>query len=197
MSVILIGGGPSATSGGSRLLHYIGDQLASQGHRCSRLQVRELPAQALLHADYGDAAIVRATALVKDADAVIIATPIYKASFAGILKTFLDLLPQDGLAGKLVLPVATGGSQSHMLALDYALRPVLTALSARFILPSIYATSDQLTWHAELGLTLAPAIATRVAQGVEQLSSELFALPLRRRRPPVSAGAAVVNHLNA
>ncbi|MDB5754135.1 MAG: ssuE [Massilia sp.] len=181
MSVILIGGSPSATSSGSRLLQYIGDQLASQGHRCTRLQVRELPAHSLLLADFGDSAIVHAIAQVKDADAVVIATPVYKASFAGILKTFLDLLPQDGLDGKLVLPVATGGSQSHMLALDYALRPVLASLSARFILPSIYATSDQLRWHAEQGLALDPAVAARVANGVEQLSSELFALPPRRR----------------
>jgi FMN reductase len=181
MNVLLIGGSPSTTSGGSRLLQYIGDQLASQGHRCSRVQVRDLPAQALLHADCSDGAIVRAVALVKDADAVVIATPIYKASFAGILKTFLDLLPQDGLAGKLVLPVATGGSQSHMLALDYALRPVLASLAARFILPSIYATSDQLTWHDEHGLVINPVIAARVAQGVEQLSAELAALPARRR----------------
>jgi FMN reductase len=181
MSVILIGGSPSAISSGSRLLQYIGDRLASQGHRCTRLQVRELPADALLHADYGDSTIARALAQVKDADAVVIATPVYKASFAGILKAFLDLLPQDGLDGKLVLPVATGGGQSHMLALDYALRPVLASMAARFILPSIYATSDQLRWHAEQGLALDPAISARVASGVEQLSSELFALPLRRR----------------
>jgi FMN reductase len=181
MSVMLIGGSPSAISSGSRLLQYIGDRLASQGHRCTRLQVRELPADALLHADYGDSTIARALAQVKDADAVVIATPVYKASFAGILKAFLDLLPQDGLDGKLVLPVATGGGQSHMLALDYALRPVLASMAARFILPSIYATSDQLRWHAEQGLALDPAISARVASGVEQLSSELFALPLRRR----------------
>jgi hypothetical protein len=49
-------------------------------------------------------------------------------------------------AGKLVLPRATGGSQSHMLALDYALRPVLHALAAKHVLTSIYATSEQLEW---------------------------------------------------
>jgi FMN reductase len=192
MSVILIGGSPSATSDGARLLQYIGDRLASQGHRCARLQVRELPAQALLHADFGDPAIVRAAALVREADAVVIATPVYKASFAGVLKAFLDLLPQDGLAGKLVLPIATGGSQSHMLALDYALRPVLASMAARFILPSIYATTDQLRWHAEQGLTLDPAIAPRVAQGVEQLSFELFALPPGRCREPDRSSQSLI-----
>ena len=189
MSVILIGGSPSPNSATGRLLHHIGDRLASHGHQCSRLQVTELPAQALLHADFKDAAILRALAQVAASDAVVIATPVYKASYTGVLKAFLDLLPQEGLEGKLVLPIATGGSQSHMLALDYALRPVLASLSARFILPSIYATSEQMRWHPEEGLALDAPIATRVARGVEQLSSELFALSLRlpQLRAPLTA----------
>jgi FMN reductase len=175
MSILLLGGSPSLASSSSRLLLHIGDQLALRGYRHSTLQVRELPPQALLHADFADAAIARASALVAAADAIVIATPVYKASYSGILKAFLDLLPQDGLAGKLVLPLATGGSQSHMLALDYALRPVLAALSARQVLASIYATADQLGWHADSGLNLAAPIAARVADGVEQLSRALFA----------------------
>lgn len=185
MSVLLIGGSPSPQSGSARLLQHIGDRLTLLGHRTNRIHVRDLPAQALLHADFGDAAIVRALALVREADAVVVATPVYKAAYTGILKAFLDLLPQDGLAGKLVLPLATGGSQSHMLALDYALRPVLSALSARFILPSIYTTSDQLVWHEGSGLLLAAPVAARIAQGVGQVSSELTALPRSRNAAAV------------
>lgn len=180
MSVLLLGGSPSVSSSSARLLQHVGDKLALHGHRCNTLQVRDLPAQALLHANFDDPAIVRATALLLDADAIVVATPVYKAAYTGILKAFLDLLPQDGLDGKLVLPLATGGSQSHMLVLDYALRPVLASLAARFILPGIYATSDQLRWHAATGLTLDAPIAARVARGVEQFSTELFALPQQR-----------------
>ena len=184
MSVLLLGGSPSASSTGARLLQHIGDRLAAQGHRCTRLHVRDLPAQALLHANFSDPDIIRATELVAGARAIVIATPVYKASYTGILKAFLDLLPQDGLDGKLVLPLATGGSQSHMLVLDYALRPVLASLSARSILPGIYATSDQLPWSAETGLEPAAPIAARIARGVAQLSSELVAL---RPKSPSSA----------
>ncbi|HEV7814750.1 MAG TPA: NADPH-dependent FMN reductase [Janthinobacterium sp.] len=190
MSILLLGGSPSLPSSSSRLLLHIGDKLALQGHRHSKLQVRDLPAQALLHADFSDPALKRALALVAEADAVVISTPVYKAAYTGLLKAFLDLLPQDGLAGKLVLPIATGGSQSHMLALDYALRPVLAALSARHVLASIYATPDQLNWDADAGLTLAPPIAARVACGVEDLSAALFALPARRNRVFIDAVAA-------
>jgi len=176
MTILLLGGSPAASSSTGRLLEHVGDKLASLGHRHSKLQVRDLPAKALLHADCADLAIKRALALVADADAIVIATPIYKASFTGLLKAFLDLLPQDGLAGKLVLPLATGGSQSHMLALDYALRPVLHALEARHVLTSVYATSQQLIWNDVTGLTLDPAIVWRVQAGVDDLSSGLHAL---------------------
>jgi FMN reductase len=173
MTVLLLGGSPSSPSTTWRLQQLVGERLAELGHRTVALQVRELPAQALLRADAMDPAIAHAVARVRDAEAIVVGTPIYKASFSGVLKAFLDLLPQDGLAHKLVLPLATGGSQSHMLALDYALRPVLASLAPRHVLPGIYATPEQLAWHQELGLRPVPAIASRIAAGVEQLHDEL------------------------
>ena len=175
MSILLLGGSPSPQSSTSRLLHHVGERLALHGHTMARVEVRELPAAALLGADTTEPRIARALALLAEADAVVVATPVYKAAYTGLLKAFLDLLPQDGLAGKLVLPLATGGSQSHMLALDYALRPVLASMTARSILPSIYATSDQLGRHPDGSLALAPPIAARVALGIEQLVAELEA----------------------
>jgi hypothetical protein len=63
---------------------------------------------------------------------------VYKASYSGLVKVFLDLLPQAGPAGKTVLPLVTGGSLAHMLAMDYALRPVLSALGARHVVPGAF-----------------------------------------------------------
>ena len=173
MNVLLLGGSPSSPSTTWRLLQLVGERLAALGLGTVALQVRELPAQALLRGDATDPAIAAGVAMVADADAIVVGTPVYKAAYSGVLKLFLDLLPQDGLAGKLVLPLATGGSQSHMLALDYALRPVLSALGAKHVLPSIYATEAQVVWSAESGLALDPSIAQRVAEGVEQLSTNL------------------------
>ncbi|MBN0856446.1 NADPH-dependent FMN reductase, partial [Pseudomonas aeruginosa] len=79
------------------------------------------------------------------ADGLIIATPVYKASFSGALKTLLDLLPERALEGKIVLPLATGGTIAHMLAVDYALKPVLNALKAQEILHGVFADDSQVT----------------------------------------------------
>ena len=188
MSILLLGGSPALPSSSSRLLLHIGDKLAVHGHQLQRVHVRDLPAQALLHADIDDVGVQRAIQAVASAQAIVIATPVYKAAYSGVLKAFLDLLPQDGLAGKVVLPIATGGTQSHMLALDYALRPVLHALAAKQVLTSIFATSQQLVWQDEEGLALAPPIAARVAAGVDELVAALTP-PARMR---TAAGAAAI-----
>ena len=120
-----------------------------RGGRIERLAIRDLPAHALLLGRRLAPALQRAAEQVAQAEAIVVATPVYKAAYSGVLKVFLDLLPQSALKGKTVLPLATGGSPHHMLALDYALRPVLQSLAARHILPGVYATDAQVTLTPE------------------------------------------------
>lgn len=174
MSVLLIAGSPSQTSRSAALLESVGKRLARHQVEVAQLQIRDLNAQALVHADFADPSIVRAQQQVADAQVVVIATPVYKAAYSGVLKLFLDLLPQTGLKGKTVLPLATGGSPHHMLALDYALRPVLQALAAKQILPGIYATDAQVFVLPEGASTLAPELALRIDDAVQVLVSEVL-----------------------
>lgn len=44
-----------------------------------------------------------------------------------------------------MLPLATGGTIAHMLAVDYALKPVLNALKAQEILHGVFADDSQVT----------------------------------------------------
>ncbi|MEB8338066.1 NADPH-dependent FMN reductase [Streptomyces endophyticus] len=133
MSFLLTVTGSASSSGSSRtarLVAHLGRQFADDGHEVRHLDVRSLPAEALLSADAAHPEVARAVELVARADALIVASPVYKAAYSGVLKTFLDLLPQYALRGKPVLPLATGGSPAHVLAVDYALRPVLTSMGA-------------------------------------------------------------------
>src|SRR5689334_9326086 len=124
MSIVAISGSPSANSRSAQLLRHVLARF-DDGTPRAEIALRELPPAALVRADCGDAAIRAALAQVASARLVLVATPIYKAAYSGLLKTFLDLLPPDGLQGKTVLPIGTGGSTAHLLALDYALKPVL------------------------------------------------------------------------
>ena len=102
----------------------LGGHYTQMGH----VRVRELPAGALLSSQIGDVEIARALQLVEDAQAIVIVTPVYKGSYSGLLKAFLDILPQYGMRGKYILPFAVGGSLAHMQMLDYSLRPVLQTM---------------------------------------------------------------------
>jgi FMN reductase len=131
--VLAVSGSPNVASRSAVLLGQVSAIPEQHGHTIDTLTLRDLPAGALMHADSGDPAIIDAAARLETADGLIVATPVYKAAFSALLKTWLDLLPQLGLAGKVVLPLAAGGSDAHALALDYALRPVLTSMEARHV----------------------------------------------------------------
>jgi FMN reductase len=184
MSILLVAGSPSERSRSAALLDSVSQRLAGRGATIERLHIRDLSPQALLLADKAHRSVAFAADQVARAKAIVIATPVYKAAYSGVLKVFLDLLPQTALKDKTVLPIATGGSPHHMLALDYALRPVLQSLAARHILPGVYATDSQVTLTPEGTHHLATDIATRLDEAVDTLVREgLHAAPATQFDP--------------
>ncbi len=172
MSALLIAGSPSERSRSAALLDAVAQRLTVRGALVDRIHIRDLSPQALLLGDAHHRSISQAVAQVAQARVLVVSTPVYKAAYSGVLKVFLDLLPQTALQGKTVLPLATGGSPHHMLALDYALRPVLQSLGAKHILPGIYATDAQVTVTPEGAYTVGRDIATRLDDAVNLLVTE-------------------------
>jgi FMN reductase len=175
--IVTISGSPSQTSRTSLLARHVGGKLVAEGFTVENIEVRDLPAEDLLLARPTAPGISAALGLVERADAVVIATPIYKAAYAGILKAFLDLMPQFGLAGKVVLPLATGGSMAHVLAIDYALRPVLTSLNPLHVVNGLFLWEKHLEKTAEGGLNIEPGMA----KWLDEIVAE-FARALRRSK---------------
>ena len=128
MTVLAILGSPSQTSRTAKLVDRAADILQAADIQLQRSSIHDFPAQALLHADFSSEAVKQFQQRVARAQGIIIATPVYKAAYAGALKVLLDLIPEGGLTGKPVLPLASGGSPGHLLAVDYAIKPVLAAL---------------------------------------------------------------------
>ncbi len=137
-SITVITGSATRPSRTVALANFVAQRLQSDGFRIRELNVRDLPAEALLHARFDDPEIVAAKEQLELSDGVIVASPVYKAAYSGLLKSFLDLLPQFGLRGKVVLPLLTGGTLAHVLALDYALRPVLQSLDPRLVVAGLF-----------------------------------------------------------
>ncbi|HET7397712.1 MAG TPA: FMN reductase [Intrasporangium sp.] len=76
------------------------------------------------------------------ADALIVSTPVYAASYSGLFKMLVDVLPQDSLRDTPVLLGATGGTSRHSLAIDHALRPLFAHLGALVAPVGVFAASE-------------------------------------------------------
>jgi FMN reductase len=79
-------------------------------------------------------------ARVESADLLVVASPVYRASYPGLFKHLFDLVSQDALVGVPVVLAATGGSERHSLVLEHALRPLFSFFRAHTVPTSIYAT---------------------------------------------------------
>lgn len=89
----------------------------------------------------------RAVALVEEADAYVVATPVYRASYTGALKNFFDLIPneagvRDPLRGKPVGLIASGGSDHHYLVIEHQLRPLFGFFGSVTATRGIYANRE-------------------------------------------------------
>jgi len=141
--VAIITGVPNDYSRVNGVLDYVSEFLEDNHVSHEIIKVHTLPPADLITANFNSPAIKKSNQIVEGATGVIVLTPVYKASYSGILKTYLDLLPQKGFENKLVLPLVVGGSIGHLLTIEYAINPVLTALGASHILNGVYTVDKQ------------------------------------------------------
>lgn len=104
---------------------------------------------------------------VTGADALVVVTPIFKASYPGLFKAFVDGLEPDALTGKPVLLAATGGTARHSLAIDFALRPLFAYLQAMVVPTGVFASPHD--WGSEGK----GALTARIDRAVGELTSVL------------------------
>lgn len=140
--VVGVSGSRAATSRSRTLLEGALGALERYGTRARCIDLAGLSADALL-ARRQDPAVADALAAVQGARIVVVSTPIYRATYSGLLKVFFDLLPQDALAGKVAVAIATGAAPAHFLAVDHGLRPLLASVGAVVVPTSVYGVDSQ------------------------------------------------------
>jgi FMN reductase len=112
---------------------------------------------------------------VASSDLLVVATPVYKGSYTGLLKLFVDLLGQDALRGRPVILAATGGSDHHSLVIEHELRPLFGFFRAHTVPTGIYARGADFTDGA-LSEPLRATIADAVAQALRIVETRTAAL---------------------
>ena len=80
--------------------------------------------------DWSDPTVADLVAQVQAADLLVVASPTYKATYSGLLKSFLDRFGTGSLAGKRAVPILLGGAPNHQLAVDVHFTPLLLELGA-------------------------------------------------------------------
>lgn len=170
--VLLINGSPTPVSRSAALLDHASAALQASGLEVRCVSILDFPAEDLVQARYGSPSFAGFIEEVAAAAALVVSTPVYKASYSGGLKALLDILPQDALLGKAVLPLATAGTISHLLAIDYALKPVLSVLGAREIEQGVFAVDHQFEKTAS-GYVLGLEVVERLDRNLDVLIGRL------------------------
>ncbi|OWA37208.1 FMN reductase (NADPH) [Saccharibacillus sp. O16] len=171
--VLIVSGSPNRSSRLYGPVHYLQGRLQEEGLESELLHIAQLPAADLIGANFAGSEIRSALRRVDEADAIVFASPVYKASYSGVLKTFLDLIPQEGLRDKPVLPLFVGGTIAHLLAIDYSLKPVLNALAARNILGGVFSVDKEIERRPEGGYLLSAETQERLERSISELKIEL------------------------
>jgi len=109
---------------------------------------------------------------IEEADLLVVASPVFRASFTGLLKHLFDLVGQYALVDKPVLLAATGGSDRHALMIEHQFRPLFGFFQSLTLPLGIYANDSDFTDYRVTN----PALRERIELAVAR------ALPLIRAR---------------
>lgn len=123
---------------------------------------------------------------IEAADILIVGTPVYRASYTGLLKHVFDLVSLDALAGKVAVLAATGGSPLHGLVTEHQLRPLLGFFGTYTVPTAVYAT------QADFNETrlINPAITARIERAASEAARLLDRQALVVPSPVVLAKSA-------
>lgn len=162
LSLAVITAGTSNPSTTTMLAQRVADKFATLAAERGReaqiriIDLRPLAADVMtaLVSQHVSAQLQAASDTLRDADAIIAATPVYKAGASGLFTAFFQVLDNDLLIGTPVALAATAGSPRHALVVDDQLRGVFAYLRTVTTPTSLFAAPDDWT-SAELGSRVA------------------------------------------
>lgn len=101
---------------------------------------------------------------IESATLLIVASPVYRASFTGLFKHVFDFVGQYSLIDKPVLLAATGGSDRHALIIEHQFRPLFSFFQALTLPIGVYASDGDFVDYR----IASPQLRERIAQAVQR-----------------------------
>ncbi|ACQ79981.1 NADPH-dependent FMN reductase [Beutenbergia cavernae DSM 12333] len=164
-------GYPSSTRTLTDLLtSAVADRLAGDGQEVltTTVEVRDVAQDAVAETLLGlrSEPLAAALAEVEDADALIVASPVFRGSYAGVFKAVVDLLDPLAMRGKPVLLAATSGSARHTLMADHALRPLMSYFGTLTVPTAVVATPEEFAF----GTRPVDGLRVRIDRAADELA---------------------------
>jgi FMN reductase len=110
---------------------------------------------------------------IESADVLVVASPVYRASFTGLFKHLFDFVDQYALVDTPVLLAASGGSERHALIIEHQFRPLFAFFQALTLPVGIYAHDSEFTDYKVTDAALQSRIEKAVAKSVPVIWSNL------------------------
>ena len=131
-------------------------------HFAGSLNRSELPAE-----------VENALVAIETADVLVVASPVYRASFTGLFKHLFDFVDQYALVDTPILLAATGGSERHALIIEHQFRPLFGFFQALTLPLGIYAHDSDFTDYKISSERLRERIEKAVAKSVPLIRGNL------------------------
>ncbi len=134
------------------------------------------PLGGALSRDELPAAVEEQVRAIENADLLVVASPVYRGAYPGLLKHLFDLVGMEALVDTPVLLAATGGSPLHALVIDHQLRPLFSFFQAVTLPIGVYATEGDFSDYR----IASEALKARIRLAVERAVPLLGAPELRK-----------------
>jgi len=170
---VFISGSPQPSSRSARVAQALAERLDSAELRVRRFGLSDFESSDLVYARADGRVTQHYLEQVKSASAVILSTPVYKATYSGGLKLLIDIIPPDALRGKTVLAIASARIGRHFQTAQRAFDDLYRFFDVGFVIPPVFVLDEQIHL-GEHGLTCDANAEAAIDRAATALLSALF-----------------------
>ena len=170
---VLVAGSPAENSRSGRVLAAFGAQLEARGFALESYSVRSFGLEDLVYGGAESETVKRFLRSVEEANAVVFATPVYKATYAGALKLIIDLIAPTALEGKALLAITTARLEPHLSQVDESFQRLYRFFRGSIGLSSLGLSDEQLSISDGARVVLDSPARFAFEQAVERLTGAL------------------------
>lgn len=149
---VLIAGSPSAPSRSTAVLDDFGRKLALRGFAVDHHSLDRFNLEDLVRGRVESESVARFLHDVQGASGIVFSTPVYKATYAGVLKLIIDLIAPTALEGRALIAIATARLEPHLAQVDESFQRLYRFFKGSIPLPSLGLLDTQIVTAPELAL---------------------------------------------